>query len=136
MCAPARRTSVFLTNNDSGLIIDAGYPGKALRLEFTVDDDGVFTMPWSATMTYRRAAGAWPEFVCSENIRSTITGRTPKSRALTIFDRSIAAPPSGLSSCANDEAPMIITPIGLPTRRPVTWERSWGNAVGDCRRGD
>jgi len=34
-----------------------------------VEDDGVFTMPWSASMTYRRATGAWPEFVCSENIR-------------------------------------------------------------------
>jgi len=26
-------------------------------------------MPWSATMTYRRALGQWPEFVCAENIR-------------------------------------------------------------------
>jgi hypothetical protein len=25
-------------------------------------------MPWSATMTYRRASGDWPEFVCAENI--------------------------------------------------------------------
>ena len=63
------KENISIPNNDSGLIIDSGYPGKALRLEFTVEDDGVFTMPWSATMTYRRAAGAWPEFVCSENIR-------------------------------------------------------------------
>jgi hypothetical protein len=26
-------------------------------------------MPWSAVMTYRRARGEWPEFVCAENIR-------------------------------------------------------------------
>jgi hypothetical protein len=40
-----------------------------LKLQFTVEDNGVFTMPWSATMTYRRALGQWPEFVCAENIR-------------------------------------------------------------------
>jgi hypothetical protein len=40
-----------------------------------VEDDGVFTMPWSATMTYRRAAGEWPEFVCSENIREYYYGK-------------------------------------------------------------
>jgi hypothetical protein len=54
------KENISIPNNDSGLIIDAGYPGKALQLEFTVEDDGVFTMPWSASMTYRRAAGAWP----------------------------------------------------------------------------
>jgi hypothetical protein len=25
-------------------------------------------MPWSAIMTYRRAVGEWPQFVCAENI--------------------------------------------------------------------
>jgi hypothetical protein len=54
--------------NDSGLNVDASYRGKGMQLVFTVDDDGVFTMPWSAVMTYRRASGAWPEFVCAENI--------------------------------------------------------------------
>jgi hypothetical protein len=24
-------------------------------------------MPWSATVTYRRALGEWPEYVCAEN---------------------------------------------------------------------
>jgi len=28
-------------------------PGKALQLEFTVEDTGVFTMPWSATLRRR-----------------------------------------------------------------------------------
>jgi hypothetical protein len=41
---------------------------KGLQLQFTVEDEGFFTMPWSATMTYRRALGQWPEFVCAENI--------------------------------------------------------------------
>ncbi len=61
--------------NDSGLIIDAGYQGKSLQLEFTVEDEGVFTQPWSASMTYRRAAGAWPEFVCSENTHEYYAGK-------------------------------------------------------------
>jgi hypothetical protein len=54
--------------NDSGLIVDPNYKGKGLQLQFTVEDEGVFTTPWSATMTYRRALGDWPEFVCAENI--------------------------------------------------------------------
>ena len=41
--------------------------GKALQLEFMVEDEGVFTTPWSATVTYRPASGEWPEFVCAEN---------------------------------------------------------------------
>jgi len=46
------------------------YKGKGLQLQFTVEDEGVFTMPWSATVTYRRplsTLGGWPEFVCAEN---------------------------------------------------------------------
>jgi hypothetical protein len=39
------------------------YKGKYLQLEFTVEDAGVFTTPWTATMTYGRGAGNWPETV-------------------------------------------------------------------------
>jgi hypothetical protein len=53
--------------NDSGMDVDPDYRGRGLQLEFTVEDEGVFTMPWSAVMTYRRASGGWPEFVCAEN---------------------------------------------------------------------
>ena len=55
---------------DSGLAIDDGYKGKGLQLKFTVEDEGVFTMPWSGTVTYRRAA-AWREFICAENLHAT-----------------------------------------------------------------
>jgi hypothetical protein len=49
--------------------IDRTYRGKGLQLEFTVEDPGVFTMPWSATQTYLRAARtAWEERICAENI--------------------------------------------------------------------
>jgi hypothetical protein len=37
-----------------GLVVDPDYRGQGLQLQFTVEDDGVFTMPWSATVTYRR----------------------------------------------------------------------------------
>ena len=47
--------------------IDAAYKGKGLQLEITVEDEGAFTMPWSSTVTYRRALGEWPEYVCAEN---------------------------------------------------------------------
>ena len=49
--------------------IDPNYRGKGLQLEFTVEDPGVFTMPWSATITYGRNANqSWDERVCAENV--------------------------------------------------------------------
>jgi hypothetical protein len=50
-----------------GLRPDPAYRDKALQLQFTVEDDGVFTMPWSASITRRRSTSEWPEFVCVEN---------------------------------------------------------------------
>jgi hypothetical protein len=53
--------------------IDRNYRGKHLQLAFTVDDDGVFTTRWSATITYRPGlnwrggAAEWGEYVCAEN---------------------------------------------------------------------
>ncbi len=41
--------------------------GKFLQVHFTVEDEGVFTTPWSATITYRPGGGEWPEIVCAEN---------------------------------------------------------------------
>jgi hypothetical protein len=46
---------------------DPDYKGKALQLQFTVEDDGAFTTAWSATKTYRRLFREWPESVCAEN---------------------------------------------------------------------
>jgi hypothetical protein len=62
-------------NNRAGQGINEGwapdpiYKGKALQLQFTVEDRDVFTTPWSATKTYRRAFREWPEQVCAENPR-------------------------------------------------------------------
>jgi len=61
------KENLRIPRNDSGLSVDEEYKGKGLQLQFTVEDEGVFTMPWSATMTYRRAMGKWPEYVCPEN---------------------------------------------------------------------
>ena len=60
---------------DSGAPLDPDYRGKGLQLRFTVEDDGVFTTPWSATITYRRASGAIGESVCAENLRGTYVGK-------------------------------------------------------------
>lgn len=49
--------------------VDPDYKGKGMQLEFTVEDEGVFTMPWKGLITYRRALRKyWDERVCAENI--------------------------------------------------------------------
>ena len=52
---------------------DPNYRGKHLQLEFTVEDEGAFTRPWSATVTYARPRvvipSGWSEFICAENRR-------------------------------------------------------------------
>jgi hypothetical protein len=49
------------------LEFDPDYRGKHLQLQFTVDDEGVFTMSWTATITYSVPLGLWEEHVCAEN---------------------------------------------------------------------
>ena len=39
--------------------LDPKYRGKFLQVMFTVEDEGVFTTPWSATITYRPAPTPW-----------------------------------------------------------------------------
>jgi hypothetical protein len=39
-----------------------------LQLHFTVEDTGVFTMPWTATITYRPSVDSWTELICAENL--------------------------------------------------------------------
>ena len=52
---------------------NANSRGKYLQLQFTVEDRGVFTTPWTATMTYGAggsdAAADWSEQACAENIQ-------------------------------------------------------------------
>jgi hypothetical protein len=51
----------------NGVGIDPDYKGKALQVRFTVEDENIFNMPWSATTTYWRISGDWVERVCAEN---------------------------------------------------------------------
>jgi hypothetical protein len=60
------RQNFRLPASDTGLARNPDYKGKGLQLQFTVEDAGVFTTPWSATITYRRPLGGWPD--CAENI--------------------------------------------------------------------
>jgi hypothetical protein len=55
--------------------IDPNYRGPVLQLHFTVEDDGVFTMPWTATITYRRSFGEWTDLICAENPYEFYAGR-------------------------------------------------------------
>jgi hypothetical protein len=76
-----------LAASDAGFTRNPDYKGKGLQLQFTVEDEGVFTMPWSATITYRRplsALGGWPEFVCAENLYGYFPG---KKAAIPTADR-------------------------------------------------
>jgi hypothetical protein len=56
---------------------DPAYRGKYLQLQFTVEDEGVFNMPWSATVTYARPIGAGRsfEYVCAENPHEYYAGK-------------------------------------------------------------
>jgi hypothetical protein len=46
---------------------DLTYRGKQLQVVFTVDDAGMFTMPWSGAITYEKPGMAWEENSCAEN---------------------------------------------------------------------
>jgi hypothetical protein len=50
-------------------IKDANVAAKYLQLQFTVEDAGVFTTPWTATMTYVQDPDGFPEMVCAENMQ-------------------------------------------------------------------
>jgi hypothetical protein len=54
---------------DNGIARDPDYTGKGLELELIIEDEGVFTRPWSASMIYwppLMPVGRWPEITCVE----------------------------------------------------------------------
>jgi hypothetical protein len=63
--------------NINPIDFDPNYRGKFLQLEFTVEDEGVFTTPWSAIITYGRPLGEWAENVCAENMNKYNTEKEP-----------------------------------------------------------
>jgi hypothetical protein len=54
-------------NPDNGSPADPNYKGRGLQIEVIVEDQGAFTMPWSATVTLRRAINEGLELVCADN---------------------------------------------------------------------
>jgi hypothetical protein len=60
----AAKENLSVPVGDTGLARDPDYQGKGLQLEFTVEDDGVFTTSWTATVTSEplmSPLGDWPE---------------------------------------------------------------------------
>jgi hypothetical protein len=47
--------------------ISPDYKDKFLQVHFTIEDEGAFTTPWTATVIYVRDRLEWPEVVCAEN---------------------------------------------------------------------
>src|SRR5579872_4862337 len=45
----------------------SNHRGQFLQMHLTVEDEGVFTTPWTATLTYVPGPDEWPEVVCAEN---------------------------------------------------------------------
>jgi hypothetical protein len=54
---------------NAAVLVDPAHTGPGLQLTFTVEDPGVFTTPWSAVVTYRRAGNSWQEQVCAESLQ-------------------------------------------------------------------
>jgi len=49
--------------------------GKLLQVDFTIEDPGTFTTPWSASMSYRRGQpGYLQESICAESTINPVTG--------------------------------------------------------------
>jgi len=72
------RENFRLQVSDTGFAQNPNYKGPGLLLEFTVEDPGVFTAPWSARITYRRPLGQWPpEMACADS-RIDYVGRAIK----------------------------------------------------------
>ena len=44
-------------------------PRQVPQVHLTIEDEGVFTTPWTATMTYIPNRDEFPEVVCAENPR-------------------------------------------------------------------
>jgi hypothetical protein len=53
----------------AGDIFSRNRGNKFLQLHVTIDDPGVFTTPWTSTLTYVPGRDQFPEQVCAENTR-------------------------------------------------------------------
>jgi hypothetical protein len=76
-----------LPMGDNGITRDPDYKGKGLQVEITVEDEGVFTSPWSANMIYWPPLGQWPEILCVENANGYDGGNLEKKAPMPIADK-------------------------------------------------
>jgi hypothetical protein len=53
-------------NRRAGGPYNPNYEDKYLQVQFTIEDAGAFTTPWTAVMIYLRDRGEFPEVVCAE----------------------------------------------------------------------
>ena len=70
-----QRNNRRLPSSDPGFAPDPNYRGQGLQLQFTVEDEGMFTTPWSAAVTYQRPLGEWREMACAENPHGYFRGK-------------------------------------------------------------
>jgi hypothetical protein len=54
-------------NPDNGPAVDRNYKSQGLQIQVTVEDEGAFTTPWSAIVTFRRAVDEGLELVCADD---------------------------------------------------------------------
>ena len=70
-----QRNNRRLPSSDPGFAPDPNYRGQGLQLQFRVEDEGMFTTPWSAAVTYQRPLGEWREMACAENPHGYFRGK-------------------------------------------------------------
>jgi hypothetical protein len=62
-----------------------------MDVQFTVDDPGAFTMPWSARAVFAASSAPWDEEVCAENNRFigsvSVDGKVTKTVTIPTADR-------------------------------------------------
>ena len=77
---------------------DGAYRGKYLQLLFTVEGPGVFTAPWSATITYGRPSGAWVE-MSAPKARKTRTTPRERKTCSRLLQAARRCEPAGSGRC-------------------------------------
>jgi hypothetical protein len=82
-----------------GMVVDTSYRGKGLQIQFTVDDAGVFTTPWSGSVSYLRSGREWIESACAENVHDYSTGEDVK-----------------VPTAGTPESPSLSSPRSLPSQ--------------------
>ena len=64
------KDAIERNNNENWLVVGdvfSGHRGKFLQLHLTIEDEGAFTTPWTATLTFVPGPEIMREVVCAEN---------------------------------------------------------------------